>query len=625
MIPLYAIEGNKCTSLCGKTSSFYQLIPSDIEGVSDHEKQLIFDTLERDLINSEEVLKLYWLNNNLYINTFENTEINNCKTVSDVNPIKVFCNNENFKDIHFYENYFTIGNKYCRVLSVKELPNTIEMFDVLTWPNFVLNISRFEKQQAKNKVNLKRKLHYSNLFKGIRDIESESAYGEAEELLEAISRDEKGLFQIEMFYILEASTKSKLDDKTNEFIKYYEGIDGKLLVEERGLSYFYKEMIPGVPPKLKRKILCPSDYLSYLIPFHHDYIHETGIKFHSTSQNEIKLDLFNENALNYNVLVTGPSGQGKSMLANKVLSEELKRGTKSVILDLGNSFLKTTKFNKGTIFSQKINPLQFKCPKFLKEFVLSVIDEPLTKKDTGRLYEQIRYILENNKDIAFNPFLDELEKSFTGIKYYFSEIQEYFTDEYSTLKDLTYCDFTIFPESMKAPLIIYLIEYFKQIEGRKILLFDECWHLLNKNADYIAECFRTFRKHNASAIAISQNLDDFYSTTLGKVIIQNTYWKVLFRQELGSSEFINQHIADQVRSVQSLKGEYSEFILLCEFFLKQCRYIPTKLEYELFSSNANDNNKLNAYLKKIEDIQTFNQGIINYTKLKYPFSEVKYA
>src|SRR5690606_40132436 len=69
-------------------------------------------------------------------------------------------------------------------------------------------------------------------------------------------------------------------------------------------------------------------------------------------------------------------------------------------------------------------------------------------------------------------------------------------------------------------LIIYLIEYFKHLEGEKIFIFDECWHLLLKNADYIAECFRTFRKHKASAVAISQNLDDFSESQLGRVIIQ---------------------------------------------------------------------------------------------------------
>src|SRR5690606_2271265 len=108
----------------------------------------------------------------------------------------------------------------------------------------------------------------------------------------------------------------------------------------------------------------------------------------------------------------------------------------------------------------------------------------------------------------------------------------------------------------------YLIEYFKNLKGKKLFIFDECWHLLSRNADYVAECFRTFRKHNASAVAISQNLDDFSITQLGRVIIQNTYWKALFRQSLSPSEFIDSDSISFLDEIQSKKGSYSEFLLL---------------------------------------------------------------
>src|SRR5690606_14129895 len=198
---------------------------------------------------------------------------------------------------------------------------------------------------------------------------------------------------------------------------------------------------------------------------------------------------------------------------------------------------------------------------------------------------------------SFSDFLDALEKDFKGISYYFKEIEEYFTDEILPLNDLTYCDFTLYPESMKAPLIIYLIEYFKNLNGKKIFIFDECWHLLSKNADYIAECFRTFRKHGASAVAISQNLDDFSETQLGRVIIQNTFYKFLFRQSLKVSEFIDSHTKSLIDSVQSVKGQYSEFLLLTENQKKPLRFFPNPLEYELMTSAREDNKKFEAYME----------------------------
>jgi hypothetical protein len=167
---------------------------------------------------------------------------------------------------------------------------------------------------------------------------------------------------------------------------------------------------------------------------------------------------------------------------------------------------------------------------------------------------------------------------------------------------------------MKAPLIIYLIEYFKHLEGKKIFVFDECWHLLNKNADYIAECFRTFRKHQASAIAISQNLDDFSITQLGRVIIQNTYWKFMFRQSLSVSEFMDQHTIELLNTIQSKKGDYSEFLLLSEDHKKPIRYYPSYLDRE-------DNNKLFNYINTNKEFLSFQECLINFTKLKHPFWE----
>ena len=174
---------------------------------------------------------------------------------------------------------------------------------------------------------------------------------------------------------------------------------------------------------------------------------------------------------------------------------------------------------------------------------------------------------------------------------------------------------------MKAPLIIYLIEYFKNLEGKKVFVFDECWHLLNKNADYIAECFRTFRKHHASAIAISQNLDDFSITQLGRVIIQNTHWKLLFRQSLSESEFIDYQSIELLESIYSKKGAYSEFLLLSEGIKKPIRYYPTHLEYELFNTNKEESIKFNTYLDENSKYLSFTECIKNYCKLKNPFWE----
>ena len=54
MIPLFEVNGHELVSLNGKKSSFYQIIPSDIEGMTDFSQKEIFSELERNLVDYEE-------------------------------------------------------------------------------------------------------------------------------------------------------------------------------------------------------------------------------------------------------------------------------------------------------------------------------------------------------------------------------------------------------------------------------------------------------------------------------------------------------------------------------------------------------------------------------------------
>jgi type IV secretory pathway VirB4 component len=616
--PIFSVKGHELTSLKGTVSSFYEIKAPDLDGFDRDSKERIFLDLESDLIKTSHSFKLYWLKRELYLNAFGVFDLSHGQVLPKNDPLKAFSSMDKTK-IEFYENYLTQGNEYIRIISVTDFPQSFKMLSTYNWPDFVLNFQKIPKIEAKSRINMKRKLHFSAIFKTLRNVESENAFQQAETLLEDVTMDQKALFRAEMFLILRAETKNDLDIETDRILYDFKGMGAILFVEERGLSFFYQCLVPGLPASFKRAIDVPSDCLSYMIPFHRDFVMDKGLKLHSRKGNEVYFDLFSPEALNYNVLITGSSGQGKSMMANKLLWEELASHRKAMVLDLGNSFAKNAKFHGGVILSERFNPYQFKNPRYLKEFILAVMDERISKREEGRLYETIVEIVQNPDIKSFNDLLIELEKTFEGIGFYFNEIAEYFTDEIYELNDFTYCDFSLYPDAMKAPLIIYLIEYFKHLEGEKIFIFDECWHLLLKNADYIAECFRTFRKHKASAVAISQNMDDFSSTQLGRVIIQNTYYKFLFRQSLNNSEFIDSHAKEILDSVQSIKGEYSEFLLLTDLIRKPLRFYPTPLEYQVMTSAREDNEQFESYLELGGRVLPFIDAIKNFTEIKNPY------
>ncbi|MEI8348333.1 MAG: hypothetical protein WCG27_12770, partial [Pseudomonadota bacterium] len=286
--------------------------------------------------------------------------------------------------------------------------------------------------------------------------------------------------------------------------------------------------------------------------------------------------------------------------------------------DLGGSFRKLTHYHNGVEFDASFNPLQFKDVAYLKEFILSVADASWGNKDQGKLFKAIKGILESDKVSDFKEFILKLEKEIPGISLYFEEIIESLSAKQTQTGKITYCDFSRYPEKIKAPLIIFMIEYFKNLPGRKIFVFDECWHLLNKHADYITECFRTFRKYEACALAIGQNLNDFISTSVGKAIVENTHYKILFRQDLAANEYLGVGVASKLSSIHSKKGAYSESLFIFENLSKAVRYYPTPLEYELFTSDKTDNDHFQKYVSDCGRFLEFPQALENYVSIKYP-------
>jgi hypothetical protein len=611
--PLFETIDNKLISLTGETSYLWKLNPLDLEQIED--KDSYYKSIEESIIlNKTNWAKFYYIDGQHWFNSKEEFKNLDIKVEVEPNPLSILFKETN-SDIELYDNYFVLSNKFYQLLSVETFMDQISITDLENC-NFCLMFEKIKANTAKSKLQLNRRMHFSSTLKNIRDIESEKSYQESEDLLENVITGETEVYRSELFFIVDAETKKDLYIKSKELIEYISSLNGKLRIEGRGMSFFLNSIIPGVKPSLKRHKLMPSTYMSELIPMNSEKKYSNGLKLTSRKGNPVGFNLFDSKATNYNVLITGTSGQGKSMITNKLIKDELEGGSKGIILDLGNSFKKNTLFHKGSVFSEKFNPFQFKDPVYLKEFIISVTGHVWDRKDAGKLFESIKDNID--KANTFNELITSISHEIGDIKYYFSEIEQFFTDEVMNLNDLTYCDLTIYPEIIKSPLMVYLVEYFKQLDGKKIFVFDECWGLLKNNADYIAECFRTFRKHNASAIAISQNLDDFSETQLGRVIIQNTYYKFLFKQNIGKTPFVSDFQLDLLDTVKSNRGEYSEFLILSEEVQKVVRYYSSTLEYELFTSSKDDNEKIEKYFEDQGKYLDFDMAFRNYTKIKYP-------
>jgi len=514
--------------------------------------------------------------------------------------------------------FVNINGKYLRLINLYEFSKILMPSNLMDYGDYCVFVKRLDTVSSKRRVNTQRKLHHSNLYSNLRNLESEASFVEAEKITEAMMEGVENLFEVEAWFIVKADSLVVLNQKTKELITFLKQAEITPYIEAEGLYELFPTLLPSTAPKFKRSHQTPTSYLVNMLPLKHDQIHEVGIEFLSARGNAVYFNLFDESALNFNLLLSGQSGAGKSMIAQKILVEELTSDATAIVLDLGNSFNKTAKYYGGESLSLSFNPLQFKSPHYLKELIISVIPKnELSAKLEGRIFSIINENLSRVKN--FKELILLIADEISDFELYFSELWDFFDDKDRDLSKFTYVDTTLYPDKIKAPLIIFLIEAFNHLEGRRLFVFDEVWTFLSNNAEYIAECFRTFRKSGASAIAISQGIDDFSMTDMGKVIAKLCSTKILFQQTIDTSSEINSFDVEKIKSLSTKRKEYSEFYIKTEHHRKIARFYPTALEYELYTSNHNDRHAFDRFHAHYAEFFPFPEIMDRYVDFKYYF------
>lgn len=617
IFPLYSQNKNILTSLKGEVGYFFKVESADLENIKDLEP--FYEQIESQLISLEhkDIYRFYYQNGETYLYTnLKNPLLEGMKLTPKEKPLEFFFGGELFSSVDFEKDYFLFQGKYARLFSAKEFSECLQPSELSRFGDFVLSFKKIDSEKAIKKLKFKRRIHFSGLFAGIRNIESEASFKESDELLENLTRFDDALFDVEVFFIVKGDSKKDLNQKSQALLERTKTKGLVLRLESLALTYFFSSLIPGVRPSFKRAHLTPASFLKFCLPFESERLMNEGMSFYSRKGRPLKFTLFNPSSINYNALVTGEAGQGKSMLVNKIVHDEVKNGASAVILDFKGSFGRNVRYLGGKSIEGRFNPLSFPDHFFLKEFITSHIPSGLDVKDQGRLVSLIKEELPHVS--SFEKLIARLSKTFPDLPYYFEEVWDYYSDEELKLNYLSYLDFELFPEKLKAPLILFIFEKFKTLKGKKIFAFDECWHLLQKNAGFIAESFRTLRKLEGSAIAIGQNLDDFLSSPLGKVVAQNTFYKFYLRQNLACSEFIDPWMNEKIQTLHSKKGEYSEAFLSFEGMQKIIRYKATPLEYELFTTDGLvDRPMYEKYMREAGQFLPFHLAMENLARIRH--------
>jgi conjugal transfer ATP-binding protein TraC len=505
------------------------------------------------------------------------------------------------KKVKFIDDTALIGNYFYKFIKVLSFPDDQYFSDLSLYPfgDYFISTKKINDEKAIKSLKLQRNLAFANTNENIRNIEGEKWYELNEELLELIINGEDGIIDFELWFYVKAENLLDLKNLSSELVVNLERAGFSVREEKKhNLTYLCRHLYRQ-NVKFVESHKTNYNFLNYIAPFSKDYLLDEGYVFHSQMGNELCFELFNANATNYNCVISGDSGQGKSFVAQKLVFEEIKRGAKVFILDRKRTFYNQAMVNGAESFDLSFNPLIFKSPSYLKELLVSVIPKnELSKKREGELYLKLAGAKLDDIN-SFEELISFLDQDFPELKAYFAELLPYFNNKASYRDDFIYVDLDNFPESIQPPLLIFLIEFFYNIKGKRLLLMDECHHYLRNNTEFIEKTFRELRSKGGSAIAITQNFNDFLSTQIGKIIASCSFHKIFFKQEMDLNEYLDSDEVKLIKSLRSSKGNYSEFRIVTDFYKKILRYYPTFKEYELFTTDYFEIQNQNAFLEKI--------------------------
>lgn len=567
-----------------------------------------------------------------------------------------------FGDLVLSLDQFILDGSTHKVVTLKTLPEVTfagQMAKFLRLPfHYSMILSFHVPPQAFEmaKLQQKRKMaHSMALTSGNRasDLESETKLTSTEELIRELLATGQRIYSVQMSIILKAPATAdgtkKLNREVREVLSRLRSLQGAEGLEESVGSWkVVKGNLPAAPISLERARKMKTNNLADFLPIYGPRVGdpEPVVLFRNRLNGLVSFNPFDPSLPNYNALVTGSSGAGKSFLNNCILLQELARGLRVFIIDIGGSYKKLTNALDGQYLEMslsdtyKLNPFHLSNPREepsnqkLKS-LLAIIECMVAENDKARLAKLDRALLEraiielyrSRRPKGEIPTLTDLAKYLSAFEEdsmrAISKMLYLWTGErpYGRLLDgqggldttAGICTFDLkglsaHPDLQSVMILILTDFILSQVESdksnRKRIILDEAWELLKSEAaaNFMEYCARTLRKTGSGITFITQGVEEIVASPIGAAILNNTATKFVMLQR-GDSDLLaktlklnNQELA-LIHSLQQRKGEFSEGFMVEGDYRQVIRVFPSPIEYWLSTSDAQDNAALNE-LKK---------------------------
>ncbi|KQB57328.1 MULTISPECIES: type IV secretion system protein TraC [Acidovorax] len=349
------------------------------------------------------------------------------------------------------------------------------------------------------------------------------------------------------------------------------------------------------------------------------------------------LDFYSGSA-NYNAVVFAGSGAGKSFWAQQVVSDYLAAGAKVWTIDVGRSYYKQCKAYKGEFIDFRadsgicLNPFtnvvkiddevtligalieKMAAPvKGFEDFQRSSVEQGIkavwgSHGNASTIDDVATYFLEQDdpriSDIGAQLFSFTKQGSmgswFNG-RANVDLSKDFVVLELEELKSNKVLQQVVLMQ------VISAIQHEMYLAGKSrplILLLDEAWDLLKDPivARFLEDAWRRFRKYEGCGILITQDIADLYESASGRAIATNSDFKIVMKQNPESIARIQDskqlvlgaNVFQQMGSVHTVLGKYSEFMVICSSGIGIFRLITDRFSQVLFSTKGRERSQVMA-------------------------------
>lgn len=554
-------------------------------------------------------------------------------------------------DAEVKRNAIQIGDHFFRVLTLKTLPEgktVAAMADEFTKLPFHFwisqNISILNQRKEVEKLELARRVAHSMASgaKNVSDLESESKLSQIEELLRELLDGSERLVSMDFNVILWASDFNELEERTDEVLKAFRNLNQAEGLTETlaGFDAFLSAM-PSVCEGFRHKKMKSSN-AAHLMPLYSCWQGNDKPVCVLPNRESVLfgIDPFCNELPAWNGLVFGQTGSGKSFTLCQLMLQFYGQNPRPRIIWIDNGasserllavldgeFIDLTLESGITMNMFDLEPGDKEPSPAKVKVILAVLELILKDQDQKGLPKREKALLEEaifevyKRTSGQCPVLSDLKKLLESHRA--PEMQKYAQILFSWTGNTAYGKMLDRPTNIKLHKDLVTIEIkglSNHNELKDILLLLLTSHIQDTAASdmtrpyllicdeaerffksgelakqFIITCYRTWRKYRASIYCLSQNYRDFLSDPeLADALLPNTTSVIILRQrKIDWKDFqaafdFNDAQVEAVKSLEIVKGKYSEFFYMQDENQAILRLVPEPLSYWICTTDGSD-------------------------------------